>query len=241
MTKSDQLTRAAPTKTQKVLASLNDKQRNIVINIAIGLGISIIAAVAIYFGKKAVQNYVADKEESKSDGSDKYATWAKRIQNAFDNNGYWGTDEVLLRNALREIPSKEDWERVKKSYKKQFNATLANRMTGELKQTEYDEMLAILNSKPEKRNDVGKAKIYDPRGWARRIHAALSYNWLGFLWGTDEDAIKAVFMDMPTQKAYWDTKKAYQKLYAVNMYNDMKADMDDLHDYLKIIWRKPKT
>lgn len=220
-------------------ASLTDGQRKVISNVAIGLGVSIVAAAAIFVGVKVYKKSVANLEESKSMGGDKHATWAKRIKNAFDNNGFWGTDEVLLRNVLREIPSQEDLEEVKKSYKKQFDENMANRMTGELKQTEYDEMIAIIKSKPKKRKDVGKKPLYDPRGWAKRINAAINYNWLGFMWGTDEEAIKAVFMDMPSKKAYWDTFHAYRELYGSDMKEDLKADMDDLNDYLKIIWSKP--
>lgn len=220
--------------------SLTDGQRKTISNIAIGLGISLIAAVAIYFGRKAYHNITANFEASKSLGGDKYATWAKQIKNAFDNNGWYGTDEVLLRRVIREIPSKTDLKKVAKSYSKLFKgANLVTDMTEELKQTEYEEMLAIIDAKPEKAKD-GAKPIYSPSSWARRINAAISYNWLGLFWGTDEDAIKAVFMEMPTQKAYWDTKKAYQNKYGADMYQELKEDMDDLHTYLKIIWRKPK-
>lgn len=220
--------------------SLNEQQRTIISNVAIGLGISAIAAGVFYFGVKLYKKQVANLEENKSFGADKHATWAKQIKNAFVNNGWWGTDEVLLRNTLREIPSKEDIIIVRKSYKKQFGSNMMTDLTDELKQTEYDEMLAIVNSKPEKRKDVGKQQGYDTYSWAKRINAAINYNWLGFGWGTDEEAIKAVFMDMPTKRAFAQTATAYQKLYGTNMKADLKADMDDLNTYLKIIWAKPE-
>lgn len=224
-------------------ASLSPEQKKIISWTAIGLGLSLVAAAVFLAARGIVRKGVSKSEEGKSLGSDQHATWAKQIRNSFDNNGWWGTDEVLLRNTLREIPSQEDFKAVTKSYSKIYKgASLVNDMTAELKQTEYDEMLAIIKSKPSKKKDVVPGqKTYDPVGWAKRIYAALSYNWLGVFWGTDEEAIKAVFIEMPTQKAYWDTKAKYRKMYGVNMYNDMKADMDDLHGYLKIIWRKPKT
>jgi hypothetical protein len=221
-------------------SSLNEQQRKLISNVAIGLGISVVAAGVIFFGVKFYKKQVANFEENKSFGADKHATWAKQIKNAFDNNGWWGTDEVLLRNTLREIPSMEDVIKVRKSYKKQFDSNMMTVLTDELKQTEYDEMLAIVNAKPKRRKDVGKQQGYDVKSWAKRINAAINYNWLGFGWGTDEEAIKAVFMDMPTKKAYWETKRAYQKLYGTDMKEDLQADMDDLNAYLKIIWAKPE-
>ncbi|MBL4862073.1 MAG: hypothetical protein JKY09_03530 [Crocinitomicaceae bacterium] len=231
------------TKKQSWYSSLTPEQKKLVSSIAIALGISLVAVGAIFFATKFVRNKVSNVEENKSLGQDKHATWAKQIKNAFNNNGWWGTDEVLLRNTLREIPSKEDFKKVQSSYRKLFKgANLVTDMTGELKQTEYDEMLAIINAKPNKARDVKNGvSIYDPHGWAKRIYSALSYNWLGLFWGTDEDAIKAVFIEMPTHKAYWDTKKVYRSKYGTDMKKDMQADMDDLNTYLKIIWRKPKS
>ena len=167
-------------------------------NVAIGLGISLVAATAIWLGTKFVRNQIANAEENQSLGRDKHATWAKQIRNAFDNNGWWGTDEALLRNTLREIPSKEDFRKVQKSYRKLFKGSnLVEEMTGELKQTEYNEMLAIINSKPEKAKDAKNGiAVYDPPGWAKRLNAAFNYNWLGLFWGTDEEAIEAVIAEI---------------------------------------------
>lgn len=224
-------------------ASLSPEQKKIISWTAIGLGLSLVAAAIFLIARGSIRKKVSKTEEDKSLGSDKHATWAKQIRNSFDNNGWWGTDEVLLRNTLREIPSQEDFKLVTKSYSKIYKgASLVADMTSELKQTEYDEMLAIIKSKPSKKKDVVPGqKIYDPIGWAKRINAAINYSWLGLFVGTDEDAIRAVFIEMPTQKAYWDTKAKYRSMYGVNMYDDMKGDMDDLHTYLKIIWRKPKS
>ena len=229
------------TKESSWWSSLTPSQRNIVSWTAITLGISLVAALGIFFAKKVVQKKVSDKEEDKSLGDNNHATWAKQIKNAFDNNGWWGTDEELLRRTLRAIPSKEDWSDVKKSYSKIYKgANLVRDMTGELKQTEYDEMLAIINSKPATRKDVKPGQvILDYKGWARRLHAALSYNWLGLFWGTDEDAVKAVFMEIPSQKSFKITGYHYDKMFGSNMVWDLKADMDNYANYYKIIKRKP--
>lgn len=222
-------------------SKLTPAQRQVVSWTAITLGVSLVAALIFLYGRKVVRKKVSDKEEDKSLGDDKYATWAKQIRNAFDNNGWWGTDEELLRRTLRSIPSKEDWSYVKKSYSKIYKgANLVRDMTGELKQTEYDEMLAIINAKPAKKKDVKPGQvILDFKGWARRIYAALSYNWIGLFWGTDEDAVKAVFIEIPSQRAFKITAYHYRKMFGSGMVADLKADMDDLDYYMRIIKRKP--
>lgn len=223
--------------------SLTPEQRKIVTSISIALGISLIAAVTIYLGVKFFRNQVANSEENQSFGRDKHATWAKQIKNSFDNNGWWGTDEVLLRNTLREIPSKEDFKKVQTSYRKLYKGeNLIEEMTSELKQTEYNEMLAIINAKPESAKEASQGVVtYDPKGWAKRLNAALSYNWLGLFWGTDKDAITAVFMDFPTQKAYVATTKAYMDLYGVNLITDMAGDLyhSEILAYLNMVKKKP--
>jgi hypothetical protein len=225
-------------------SSLSPEQRKFISNVAIGLGISVVALVGIYFATKVVRNKIANVEESKSLGRDDHATWAKQIKNAFDNNGWLGTDEVLLRNTLREIPSKEDFRKVQTSYNKLYKGeNLIDTMTGELKQTEYNEMLAIVNSKPEKSKDAKKGVvIYDPHGWAKRLNAAINYSWIGLFWGTDEDAINAVVMELPSQQAFLDTAQVYKDTYGVALMEDLAGDLDSatIDKYRKLIIAKPK-
>ncbi|MEZ4921877.1 MAG: hypothetical protein R2780_01785 [Crocinitomicaceae bacterium] len=241
--RSDNATVVVQTEKQGWWQSLSPEQRKIITNVAIALGISLVAAAAIWFGIRMVRNQIANSEENKSFGKDKHATWAKQIKNAFDNNGWWGTDEELLRRTLREIPSKEDFKKVQASYRKLYTgANLVEDMTGELKQTEYNEMLAIINAKPEKAKDAKNGVvIYDPYGWAKRINAAVNYQWLGLFWGTDEDAIMAVAQEMPTQQAYFDTAQAYFSTYGVGLMTDLKGDLDSatLNQLRKVIVSKP--
>lgn len=226
-------------------SSLTPEQRKIVTTISIALGISLVAAVTIYFGVKFFRNQVANQEQNQSLGQDKHATWAKQFKNSFDNNGWWGTDEELLRNTLREIPSKEDFRKVQVSYRKLYKGeNLIEVMTSELKQTEYNEMLAILNSKPEKAKEAKEGVvIYDPHGWAKRINAAVNYASLGLFWGTDKPAITAVFLELPTQKAYADMANVYEDLYGVTLYSDLAGDLyeSEILDYIKMVKKKPKN
>jgi len=208
-------------------SSLTDKQRKVINTTAIILGISTISLIALYFGVRVGRKVISKNEEGKSFGKDKSATWAKQFKNAFDNNGWWGTNEELIRTTLIEIPSQEDFNKVKKSYSKIYKGeSLIKTLTDELKDTEYDEMLAIVSAKPKSSRDAKKGvKSYDPKGWATRVYSAVSYEWLGVGWGTDLPALNAVFNEFPTQKAFKDTAIAYKKKYGSSLLADVKGDV----------------
>ena len=237
-------------KRQKVIMpqswwqGLTPEQRKFISTIAIGLGVSLVSAAIIYFGVKVYQKQVSKHELNKSFGGNVHATWANQIHNAINNNGLWlGTDVVSLRKTMREIPSKQDFEKVQKSYRQQFQgASLPDDLRGDLSTTEYDEMMAIMDSKPDKSRDAkGGIVIYDPHGWAKRLNAAFNYSTWGFMWGTDEDAITAVFLEMPSQKAFLDTAETYQSEYGVSLVNAMAGELSihEIGDFMTMIKKKP--
>ncbi|MCH2216326.1 MAG: hypothetical protein MK086_14260 [Flavobacteriales bacterium] len=221
--------------------SLTPEQRKLISNIAIWTGISLAAAITIFFGVRFVKKRIANHEKGKTFGDDKWATWADQIHNAIKNDGVWfGTDEKALRKALIAIPSKQDYEKVEKSYRKQFNANMSEAIRKDLSTTEYDEMLVIINSKPLKAKDAG-VPIYDPIGWAKRLNAAFNYQTWGFLWGTDIEAIRAVVLEMPSRQAYLDTEEAYQAEYGVSLWTDIKGDLSpaEILEFAELIEQKP--
>ena len=223
---------------------LSKGQRKVVTTTALVLGVSAVSAVTIYLGSQIVKNQLAKNEESKSFGKDKYTTWAKQLKNAFDNNGWWGTNEALVRSTLLEIPSKESFQKVNKAYGRLYKGeSLIRTLTDELKDTEYNEMLAIINAKPLKDNaTTASSVVYNPEGWAIRINSAINYEWLGFGWGTDEAAIDAVIREIPSQKAFYDTMVTYQNKYGTALLADLKGDLDTA-TYLqheRTILQKPK-
>lgn len=221
--------------------SLSDGQRRFVASLSIVLGVSVIALVAFYFARRSVQNARAAKQQNQSFGVNKHATWAKQFKQAFDNDGWWGTDVPLVRQTMRAIPSKDDFAKVQESYRLMYKgANLIEDMSDELTKLEYEEMLAIRNSKPQAAKEGTVVKVYDPEGWARRIHAAVNYSWIGFLPGTDEDAIKAVFNEIPTQTAFWQTHAAYKRIYALNLVNELDGDLDWSMDWRALLHKKPK-
>ncbi len=222
--------------------SLSDGQRRFVASLSIILGVSIVALIAFYFAKRSIQNARAKQEQNQSFGKDLHATWAKQFKQAFDNDGWWGTDVPLVRQTMRSIPSKEDFTKVQESYRIMYKgANLIEDMSDELTKLEYQEMLAIKNAKPSNAKGSENVKVYDPEGWARRIHAAVNYSWIGFMPGTDDDAIMAVFQEIPTQTAFWETYHAYKRIYSLNMVNELDGDLDWSLDWRALLNKKPKN
>ena len=203
-------------------------------------GMSLVTYLAYLYSRKLLRDKRAKSEQNKSFGKDKHATWAKQFRQGIDNDGWWGTDVPLIRRTMIEIPSKEDFAKVEQSYSRMYkSASLVTDLTDDLTRQEYLEMMAIKNAKPAKADgSVGK-KIYDPKGWAKRINAAINYTWIGFMPGTDLDAIKAVFQEFPSRKAFYDTAKEYRKQFGVSIWTDLNGDLDMSWDWRTTLKKKP--
>jgi hypothetical protein len=202
------------------------------------IGLAVLGG-GVYFGRKLILNKVANKEENQSFEDGSSATIAKQIKMAFDNDGWWGTNTTALRNALRQISSKDEFAKVQKSYQKLYNSNLLKDMSDELQSTEYNEMLQIIAGKPTKKGQTPTVNAYD--AWAKRLKAAFDKVY-GFLPGTDADAVVAVFNEIPTQTAFIQTAVSYKKLYGTNMLEDMQseAEFGQYADWMKIITVKKK-
>jgi hypothetical protein len=217
---------------QSQTADSSIKVRNYVL-IAIGVtGLAIL-------GAKLIRKKVSDKTDAKSFQDGTPETSAKLIKMAFDNDGWFGTDVKALRDTLSRVKSKDEMEKVRQAYDKEFNSSLYRDMMKELQSTEYKEMMQIVEAKPAKPGQPTNPNQYG--AWAKRLKAAFDKMY-GFIPGTDEAAIKAVFNEIPSQKAFVEVGKAYAKEYKANLIKDMKGELEiwEYPDYMKIITSKPK-
>ena len=229
---------AFPTPQQQETWTLKEK----LIYSLIGL---VVVGGTIYIARKMILNRVANKEENKTFDDGSNATYAKQIKMAFENDGWPGTDTNALRNTLREIPSQNDFDKVKKSYEKLYStpthkANLLTDLSSELQTTEYNEMMQIVDAKPMKKGQVAPSIAY--KAWAKRMKAAFDKTY-GFLPGTDGDAIVAVFNEIPNQAAFVQVAAAYKQLYGTNMLDDLKSESEfgQYGDWMKIITSKPQN
>jgi hypothetical protein len=192
-----------------------------------------------WWGSKKIKGAIENKAQGKSFNEGTPETYAKQIKMAFENDGYFGTDTKALRTTLIAIKSKAELKKVFDAYTKEYHKNMYKDMSDELQLTEYNEMLQIMQGKPDKTGTVPTNVQYD--AWAKRLKAAFDKTY-SFIPGTDEAAIKAVFTEIPTQTAFINVGKAYNKLYSANLITDLKSELEfyEYGDYMKIITAKPK-
>jgi len=159
---------------------------------------------------------------------------------AFDNDGWWGTNTDALREALISVPSQEEWDKIIKSYQKQYNSNLIRDMADELQSTEYNEMMQIINAKPVKKGQAPPVTQY--KAWAKRLKAAFDKEY-GFLPGTDSVAVKVTLDEIPTQAAFVKVGVEYKTLYGTNLFDDLKSEGEfgQYDEWLQIIVKKRKS
>jgi len=208
------------------------------------LGVLVLGG-SFFIGRKLVKTAKSNSEEKKTYEEGSSATYAKQIKMAFDNDMWfgWGTDEEALRKTIRAIPSKDEFRKVINSYQNLYSRSMMKDMQDELTSTEYNEMLAIISGKPE-RYIVGSTTLISNvqyQSWAKRLKAAFDITYGPFP-GTDEDAIKAVFMEVPTQTAFTQVAKAYKLEFGRDLISDLKAELEfwEYAPMMQIINTKPK-
>ncbi len=205
------------------------------------LGLVILGG-AVMLGRSVIKKAVVKNEQAKTLEDGTAPTYAKQIKMAFQNDGWWGTDTVALRSALRSIPSKEEFRKVMGSYQRLYSSSLLGDMQSELKSSEYNEMLYIISAKPESNGGQQAIGIDHLQSWAKRLKAAFDMTY-SFLPGTDEEAIKAVFLEIPTQQVFAQVGTIYQALYGNSLIDDLKGELEfwEYDTMLQIIYNKPKN
>jgi len=209
------------------------------------LGVIVLGG-SFFVGRSMIRKARSNNEERKTYEEGNEATLAKQLKMAFDNDMWfgWGTDEEAIRKTLRAVPSKEYFRKVINSYQKLYARSLMKDMQDELTSTEYSEMLAIINAKPDKGNTLVDPSLSAQQflSWAKRLRAAfkITYGWFP---GTDEDAIKAVFMEIPTQAAFGQVALAYKNEYGDDLMKDLQSELEfyEISPMLNIIAKKPKA
>lgn len=174
----------------EMMEAIREQQRRI--NIAwMVLGGVALAGVGYLVVRKAIRVHKDKKESRKGFDMSEAASFAKRINQAFWNDNWFGTNEVKLRKVLTDIPTWEFWLAVSKSYEDQFQSVLADDLEDELDTTEFDEMMEIVN-----RLKVPKSNLNEHvRSWNERLRNAWDVScWLFPC--TDEDAAYSVLKDI---------------------------------------------
>ena len=207
-------------------------------------GTIVVTLGTFFLGRKIILTVLSNSEERKTFNEDSPATYAKRIKMTFENDGWPGTNTPELRKILRDIPSKKSMTQIASSYQRLYNTPIYKDMSDELQSTEYNEMIAIIDAKPDriKKNEKQpKLTTRNYEEWAKRLKAAFDKSY-GPLPGTDDDAIVAVFNEIPTQADFVQVGAHYKVLYGTNLIDDLKGESDygEYSDWMKIITDKPQ-
>lgn len=167
---------------------------------------------------------------------------AKSLKMAFENDGWPGTNMQEVRRIFQAIPTKEFFKTVQRKYQERYHKPLNSDLSSELQSSEYSEVTSILAAKPEKKMKAGALPVYDYLSWARRLKAAFDKTY-GFMPGTDEAGIKAVFNEIPTQAAFLKLSEAYMNEYHTTLIEGLKSELEfwEYPEYMQIITSKPKS
>lgn len=199
-----------------------------------------------YIGRNIVRDTRSTSEQKKTYEDGNAASFAQQLRMAFENDNYfeWGTDEEGIRDIIRKVPSKEFFKQIINSYQKLYARSLMGDLKNELTSSEYNEMLAIIAGKPDKITGSYKPILTYQQyvAWAKRLKAAFDITYW-FVTGTDEPAIKAVFMEIPTQADFQKVVAAYLKEYGNDLMSDLKSELEfwEWDVMMDIINKKPKV
>ena len=201
---------------------------------------------SFFIGRTVVRGARSNSEQKKTYDDGSAAAFAQQIKMAFENDNYfgWGTDEDSIRTVIRKIPSKEEFKKVINSYQKLYTKSLMTDLKNELAATEYNEMLSIIAGKPDRITGNYKPvlTVQQYLAWVKRLKAAFdSTNW--FMPGTDEEAIKAVFLEIPTLSDFQKLSALYQKEYGSDLIAALKSELEfwEYGSIMDVINKKPKA
>ncbi len=207
------------------------------------IGVIVLGGAAILVSSM-IRKSRANVEERKTMEDGSAATFAKQLKMAFENDGWPGTDEEAIRNVLRKIASKEDFKQVMDSYQRLYNESLLRDLKDELTTSEYNEMLAIISAKPDRYNmntatPALTAQQY--QAWARRLKAAFDLSY-GIIPATDEQAIRAVFLEIPTQAAFQQVAAIYKAEFGNDLISALQSELEfwEYSPMMQLITSKPQ-
>jgi hypothetical protein len=120
--------------------------KTIVTYSALGLGTATgMLMLGRYLYKKAKKNSIEKNSLSEGDP----ATFARQLKMAFDNDNWmgWGTNNKMVMQVFRQIPSKAAYQKVQNAYFGLYNKSLTSELESELTSDEYNEVIRILSVK----------------------------------------------------------------------------------------------
>lgn len=120
--------------------------KTVVVYSALGAG----TATGLFFlARHFVRKMQADRSERRSLDEGDPATYAKQLKMAFDDDNYfgWGTNEDMVFQVFRAIPSKSMYNKVQREYFRLYGESLNAALEKDMDSDEYNELIRILSEK----------------------------------------------------------------------------------------------
>lgn len=119
-----------------------------VIAIYSALGLGTVGGLFL-LGRHVIKKFQAGTSQKHSLEEGDPATFAKQLKMAFDNDNSagWGTNEDLVFQVFRDIPTKSMYSKIQKEYLRMYSKNLNADLEDELSSEEYNELIRILNAK----------------------------------------------------------------------------------------------
>lgn len=225
-----------PAKALPQRAGMTFKQK---VTLGVALGLTGVGLTYFLYNKYWVVQERRERADSLEDGT--ASSYANRLQMAFDNDGWWGTNVPAVRRVLLDIPNADLWKGVIKSYRNITKGSdLLTDMQDELTTTEWLEMQAIFSTLPAG-SGSGTLRQFNPLSIAKRINAAIKNVWFGFWEDVDNDAVDKALEEVPTKRDWRDVATSYLQEFSVRIEDDLNAALWKWYgeDWEAVIQAKP--
>ena len=123
--------------------------KTVVLYGTLGLGTT---AGLFLLGRHLLKKTQVQRVENQSATEGNPATYAKQFKMAFENDMWFGmgTDEELIFETMRAIPTKSLYGEVQKAYYTLYRSNLNADLEDELTSAEYNKVISILSVKPQR-------------------------------------------------------------------------------------------
>ena len=202
------------------------------------VGIGVLTGL-FFLGRRLIRKEKKANADGKSFETGSPEAISSQIRLALENKNRIGINLTQLRQILIGIPSKSQMQAIRTAYFNQYQKLMNDDIKSKISLSEFDELLAIMDGKPEKSGSVPTSVQY--KAWARRMDAAFRKTFSVFP-DTDKEAITAVFVEVPSQQAFIEVGKSYNTQFKPKDFiTELKSELgSDYLKYMKIITTKRK-
>ena len=193
-----------------------------------GIVLTGVAVVGIVYAKNKITKALEEKRKSQvekntlTEGS--LENIAKKISIELEKSWYEFTDETAVIEAIRQIKSAEDYQKLIAVYKKLTGKVLNEEISKKFKGSELKILEDLIYLKPAKQGgSTAQAERQKAEEFADRIFKAV--DGADFLGRAGDKALE-IFYSLPNLATYELMVKIYQEKYGRDMWEDLEGEWD---------------